>query len=1211
MSRTSFRILRILLIIVLAFAACLIFPRRAVEAEEPRTDSSAGLLIAQAKTEKAAPAKAPAARKATTAVVPVASGKHSASLQTLRNIGKAYYEQAKYVEAIEEFKKVIASGQAISTDHLNLSLALRQAGKLDESLGALTTAKQMDPKLVPADYNLGILYKRELRYPDAEAALNRVIEADPRDPAAWFNLGTVYSAERKYEDALRAHGHVVEMGFGQGQNFYVASLFHSFTTLVRLKREQEAQKFLKLHEKMRDLVPGISLQYPALEGGKYGAILVPPSPTTVVARRTAADKITFADITAKLGIQQATSAIPADPRLEGIKAANYSLDFARKNLLPILGATMALADINGDGRPDIFVADPATGGHLYQNNGDGTFTDVTEKAGVTEPHNALATAFADYNNGNCSSLLVAGEGELRLYRGKGDGQGKCFGVFADDTEKSRIKVASGHVITNAVFFDGDNDGSVDLLLADYADLSAAPQKDSFAFPTNFAGGGVHFYRNNTDGTFTDRTESSGLGEVKGRVRKAVFGDFDNDGYTDVLFVRDDGPPLLFFGKGECKFVNRTAEAGPDLAKNVALDAFVTDFNHDGNFDIVLWSASGYQVLMNRGGGKFSAVSGLPHVAPPAGLFTFRGTVADLDGDSFDDLLVADTSGKWHCIANRAGKFEEVGLVLPDAQADGLAALKPTWLTTMGKLNLVGVSRNGQVSAFEREGAPERWMEVKMAGFKSNAQGIGSIIEMKSGNFYKKVIVTDDRVRVYTGDLPKLDVVRVTWPNAVVQNWVNVATNKPMEARESERLASSCPSLYVWNGRSYEYVTDVLGVAPLGELLPDGTYIKPYPEELVRLPEGLRDQDGMYAFQLTDELREVEYFDQVRMIAVDHPAGEQVYSNEIYSSTPERPVVYTVREKRFPVSAVDDHGHDVLPLLRELDGKYPSDFKRNRILGLAEEHTLTLDLGPVANGRPLSLWMNGWVFWTDSNASRALMSNSELKMISPYLQVRDAQGQWVTVIPDMGLPSGTNRTMRLDLTGKFLSADHHLRIVTNFCVYWDQIFLTTDEAPVTPTAELPLVSADLHYRGFSTPVSDPTHTKPDFFEYTKLMTTAPWNPMIGNYTRYGSVEKLVDSVDDHLVVMATGDEMTVKFDGRSLPPLKPGWKRTFFLYTHGWAKDGEPNTAYSKTVEPLPFRQMSDYTDAERNKSDAAHQQYLREYQTRPRYLLIPPLAPIQ
>jgi hypothetical protein len=1213
MSRTVARILRILLIVLLAFAACLIFPRRAVEAEEWGADASPGRFLAQTSTPKAPPKPA---RKAAAVPAPTRAartkGKGSAapaaSLQTLRNIGKAYYEQAKYVEAIDEFKKVLASGNAAATDHLNLGLALMQANKLDEALGALTTAQQMDPKLIAADYNLGILYKRELRYPDAEAALKRVIEADPRDPAAWFNLGTVYFAQRKLEDALKAHGRVVDMGFGQGQNFYVASLFHSFTTLVRLKRQPEAQKFLKIHEKMRDAVPGISLQNPALEGGKYGTILVPSSPTTVVARRATTQKLSFTDITARLGVSHSASdPAPVPESHPAIKAADYSLEFARRNLVPLFGATLALGDINNDGRPDIYLVNPREGNRLFQNHGDGTFTDVTEKAGVPGQGASVAAIFVDHDNSNHSSLLVTGEGGVRLYRGKGDG------TFVDETEKAGFKNVPGQLATSPLFFDGDNDGYVDLVVANYADLNAPPAKDSFTFPEDFTGNGVRFYRNNGDGTFRDQTETSGLADIRGRVRKAVFGDFDNDGYSDILFVRDGAPPLLFSGRGECRFVNRTGEAGGDLAKAMALDAAVSDFNHDGHFDLALWSASGYQVLMNRGGGRFVTASGLPPITPPSGIFAFRGTVADVDQDSFDDLLAVDSSGQWRCLLNRAGRFREAAFSLPTKNDGTIAALKATWLGSMGKLNLVGASHGGQLAAFEKEGPPSRWLEVKMNGFKSNTQGIGSIVELKAGNFYNKLLVTGDRLRVSAGDLAKLDVVRVTWPNAVVQNWVNVATNKPMEVRESERLATSCPLLYVWNGKEFEYLSDVLGVGPLGELLPDGSYIKPFPEELVRLPEGMRDQDGMYAFQFTDELREVDFFDQVRLLAVDHPANEDIYSNEIFSSSPTSPALYRVRNRHFPVAAVDDRGRDVLPSLREVDGQYPTDFKRHRILGLAEVHALTLDLGNVPNDRPLILWMNGWVFWTDSNASRALMSNSELQLVPPYVQVRDDYGKWVTVIPDMGLPSGTNRTMRLDLTGKFLSPDRQVRMVTNFCVYWDQIFFTTDEAPASPPVELPLVSADLHYRGFSTPVSDASHTQPDFFEYAKLMGEAPWNPALGNYTRYGSVEELVTQADDHLVVMATGDELSVKFDGRRLPPLAPGWKRTFFLYTHGWAKDGEPNTAYSRTVEPLPFQQMSNYPPAaeERNLADPVHQEYLREYQTRPRYSLIPPLAPVQ
>ena len=204
----------------------------------------------------------------------------------------------------------------MATDHFDLGLSLMQANKLDEALGELTTAKQMDPKLVAADYNLGILYKRELRYPDAEAALKRVIAADPDDPAAWFNLGNIYFAEKRLEDAREAWEHVVNMGFGKGQNFYVAALFHTFTTYVRLKRDADAQKALKVHEKMRDKVPGISLQNPALEGGKYGAVLLPALPPSEPGPSKRLERVTFADITGRLGLTlPAQQSAPADSQV--------------------------------------------------------------------------------------------------------------------------------------------------------------------------------------------------------------------------------------------------------------------------------------------------------------------------------------------------------------------------------------------------------------------------------------------------------------------------------------------------------------------------------------------------------------------------------------------------------------------------------------------------------------------------------------------------------------------------------------------------------------------------------------------------------------------------------------------------------------------------------------------------------------------------------
>ena len=1127
------------------------------------------------------------------------------SLQTLRSLGKAYYEQGEYPEAIQQFQKVVASGQAVALDHLGLGQALLQANRLNEALEELTTAKQMNPHLLAIDYNLGILYKHELRYPDAETELKLVIQSDPNDPPTWFNLGAVYFSERKMELSLQAYERVVDMGFAKAQNFYVAATFHCFTILTRLQKHDEARKYLQLNSESRDKVPNLSLQYPALEAGKYGVVRIPPPTSLVTPAGGEAPRLTFREIASKLCLDVPARKMPRISR-EGvkIKSSEFSLNWARTNILPLFSPSVAVGDYDGDGRPDLFVVIPGSKDYLFHQNADGAYTDVTAKAGVAGDGSALSAAFVDDTNKGHPNLFVAGLGGVRVYQNNGNG------TFTDITEKAGLKGKPGELATGITAVDTDNDGFLDLIVSAYTDFSSLPEKSVFSFPADFRGTMSHLYRNDGDGTFKDITAASGLAAANGRMRGAVFADFNNDGYTDLLFYRDDGPPQLFLNQGEDHFVDHTASAGPALSAEPVSQAQVSDLNHDGLFDLVLWTPEGYRILMNQGRAEFERVAA-PAVKPPSGLFRNHGTLADLDGDSFDDILAADSRGRWHWIRNRGGKFEEAGEVAGLNAKEAVSTLLPALIAGPGKLDFVGFTASDGMAVLEREAPASHWVEVTLDGYKSNKQGAGDIVELKAGNFYDKVMATGGPVRVFTGNLDRLDVVRVTWPNQVVQNSVNVAADKSIRVRESERLASSCPFLYVWNGRRYVFFTDLMGAAPLGELAPDGTYMKPNPEELVRLGSKLHEQNGEYVFQITDEMREVDYFDQLRLLAVDHPAAEDVYSNEIYSSTPMRPQMFAVRNQRFPISAVDDHGHNILPLILKADGRYPTDFHRDRILGLAGLHSLTLDLGSFAPRSPAALWLKGWVFWTDSNASRALMANRKLQMISPYVQVRDQQGKWVTVIPDMGLPSGTNRTMMVNLTGKFKSSDHHVRIVTNFCVYWDQIFFTTDQSLAPLAASVPLLSANLHYRGFSAYNTDQDHLRPDSFDYTRRLVNAPWNPALGRFTRYGAVGQLLSGADDELVAMSTGDEMTVKFNARNLPPVKPGWKRDFFLDARGYAKDGEPNTAAYRTVEPLPFRGMSNYpppVSGSRPQS-RAYAEYLRAYQTRRAYDLIVPLAP--
>jgi hypothetical protein len=180
------------------------------------------------------------------------------------------------------------------------------------------------------------------------------------------------------------------------------------------------------------------------------------------------------------------------------------------------------------------------------------------------------------------------------------------------------------------------------------------------------------------------------------------------------------------------------------------------------------------------------------------------------------------------------------------------------------------------------------------------------------------------------------------------------------------------------------------------------------------------------------------------------------------------------------------------------------------------------------------------------------------------------------------------------------------------VYWDEIFLSdgASDANVTPKL-VPSVSADLHFRGFSETRIDPQRKQPDTFIYGNVSVNSFWNPTPGLYTRYGPVDELLKDVDDRLVLMGSGDELRLQFNAASLNSLPEGWTRDYLLKVDGWAKDRDPNTAFSQTVMPLPFHGMSryPYPPSEHYPRDRAHDEYQRAYNTRPARELIGALEP--
>ena len=231
-------------------------------------------------------------------------------------------------------------------------------------------------------------------------------------------------------------------------------------------------------------------------------------------------------------------------------------------------------------------------------------------------------------------------------------------------------------------------------------------------------------------------------------------------------------------------------------------------------------------------------------------------------------------------------------------------------------------------------------------------------------------------------------------------------------------------------------------------------------------------------------------------------------------------------------------------------------------------------GKQPSGRTLLL-LTGWTdySWSSDNVA-ASQSGKEMK--PPSLQVRDARGRWRTVIENIGIPIGRPQAVAVDLTGKFLSSSREVRILTNMRIYWDQILVDTSDGdfPAEITRLDPVI-ADLRWRGFSREVT-PDGREPFGYDYDKISYTSPWKVMPGRYTREGDVRELLQRTDDVFVISRPGDEVVLSFDATRLPLLPLGWTRTFLLYSDGFSKEMDINSASPSAVAPLPFHGMKRY-----------------------------------
>ena len=853
------------------------------------------------------------------------------------------------------------------------------------------------------------------------------------------------------------------------------------------------------------------------------------------------------------------------------------------------------ADYDSDGDIDLYVGSydqaSSTYKHYLFNNEMGRFKDVSQEAGLKHSGKEASATFADYDNDGFLDLYIVKEGGDILYRNAGKG------VFEDVTDKAQIGSKTGG--NKALFFDMDHDGDLDL----YETRSNSNL----------------MFRNNSDGTFQEQAEKMGLSCKNANSRDAAFGDFDDDGDIDLFTANENSGNNLFSNQRQGFFKDITEESGLKSTGGSSAVA-VGDYNNDGFLDLFVTSvnAGQHELNRNKGNGSFELVknskemfSALQHVKACDAKFF------DFDNDGFQDLIIAGESeekgGRGIFLYHNDGKgnFENVSRLLPEEPKSGRQIALFDY-NDDGDLDIVIAGLNGGITLLRNDGGNQNhYVTMKLVGLragsaKNNHFGIGAKVEVRSGDLYQSMVVTDPTVHFGLGNRSKADNIRITWTNGVPQNILSPGTDQALI--EAQTLKGSCPFLFTWNGSEFVFVKDVmwrsaLGM-PLGIMGGNTAYAFPdASDDYIKIPgDILKPDKGLYSIQLTSELWETMFFDKVQLVAVDHPDSVDVFVPEQFSPPPfPGNKQFQVKEKHTPVSATDSQGNDVLSIITAKDDNYLSDFKPDKYQGVTEMHDLILDPGDVGKNKNLFMFLNGWIFPTDASINVALSQSANLKVIRPFVQVINSEGEWVTVIENLGFPMGKDKTVIADLTGKFLSGDHRIRIRTNMEIYWDYIFFSDNvsNAPVISTVLNP-VSADLHYRGFSRTYRKGGRYGPHWFDYSDVDKNKKWRDLSGNYTRYGNVLALLTESDNKYVISNAGDETSIQFDSKVLPELRKGWKRDFLIHSVGWVKDGDINTALGSTVLPLPFHGMKSYPPSENDiyPQDADHQKYLKEYNTR-------------
>jgi tetratricopeptide (TPR) repeat protein len=1106
-----------------------------------------------------------------------AAAKQQAALHN--NLGAAYMNRQQQKQALAEFQKASVLDPNLGAARLNQAIALLNLQQFPQAQTILEEASKQDPQNPRTWYNLGLLEKSLGHFEASAQDFQRVASLDSTDADCRYFLGQNYMQLQNYpraiaafESALKLNPFHVSAQFGLAQAYQRSGdTVHAKEYLARF--QEEIQK--KLGTPM-SLTYGDQGKYSLAEEVPPGMELVPP-PISVH----------FADVTAASGLP--TRAEPPDPSLHQ--------DASESDL----GSGACILDYDGDGRPDILLANADGSGQpgLFHNLGNGHFEDVTKTSGIAIPGAGVGCTAGDYDNDGRPDIAISYIDGVALFHNEGNGK------FRDVTSAAGIHV-SGHPL-GLTFVDYDHDGDLDL----YVTRVSSPASDASAASspaTNVLG------RNNGNGTFTEVTSQTGLA-APGGSWGATASDINNDRAIDFVVSEISGTPIIYFNPREGEFRASRPWESPMPAPAVGAVAF--DFNKDGWMDLAFTHsrAPALSLWRNVDGNKFISVA-LPKLGWARG---WGLAPLDYDNDGWLDLAAVgeDSSGSGHIALLRNEGSVGFRDVSKEVGLDKINVARPRSIVTAdfygdGSTGLLITQANGTPLLLRNEGGNRHhWLKLALKGLNDNKSAIGTKINVYAGTLQQKFEIpaasgylgqSDTVLTVGLDDEKSADIVRMLWPTGVLQDELNFPADSQQAITELDRHGSSCPILFAWDGHKFQFISDILGSGIIGHWIAPGQRNIPDPHEYVKLSAStLQPRNGLLSLRLLEPMEELDYLDQVRLLAIDHPAGVTVYPNAYFSMNPPFAdfQVIASSDLHLPVGAWDDRGRDVFPLISQRDHQFVKSFEGLPYAGFAKLHWIELDLGKWDSRRPLWLVMDGF---TDYFSASSLYSawKAGLKPIPPYVEELEPNGHWRRVINEMGFPGGLERTMTVDLTGKLRPGTRRIRIATNLKIYWDRIRI--DNSPAnTPyrISAVPLANAQLEFRGY--PEYTEGTTPGDLsYDYDEVSATGPYANQAGYYTRYGDVRSLLARADEKYVIFGSGDEVAVTFNPSALPELPRGWVRDYFFYANGFDKDMDFYADFGGTVSPLPIHTLRSYPypSGIGYPDDLRHLEYMLLYNTR-------------